>query len=76
LFDDDDGENREIGTDDAASDGFTFAFTGTTGTITRMAFGEEETDTSWMEDTLWKSERETDWDIHSSWGNLVCRSRL
>ena len=56
LFNDYDGKDWEIWTNDAASYGFTFAFAGTTGTIAGVTFGEEETDTSWMEDTLNKLE--------------------
>jgi hypothetical protein len=58
LFDDNDGKNRKIGANDAASDGLTFALAGSTGAVTGVAFGEEETDTSGMEDTLKKLERE------------------
>ena len=52
LFDDDDREDREIGTDDAPSDGFAFTFTGTTRTVAGVTFGKEEANTCWVEDTL------------------------
>jgi hypothetical protein len=50
------GKNREIGTDDTSSNRFAFTFTGTTGTIARMALGKEKTNTSGMENTLRISE--------------------
>jgi hypothetical protein len=52
LFDNDNGKDSEIGTNDAASDGFAFSFSGTSGSVARVAFGEEETNTGGMEDTL------------------------
>lgn len=52
LLDDDDGENGEIGTDDATTDGFTFSLTLATGTVARVTLGKEETDSSGMKDTL------------------------
>lgn len=52
LFDNDDGEDRKIGTDNATTDGLAFAFTSTTGAVARVAFGKEESNTSRMEDTL------------------------
>jgi hypothetical protein len=48
LLDDNEGEDGEIGTHDAATDRLAFAFSGTAGTVTGVAFGEEETDTSGM----------------------------
>jgi hypothetical protein len=79
LLDDDDREDREIGADDAASDGFAFSFSGTAGSVARVPFGEEETDTGGMEDTLkigsaGPNERiDVQGVIHSSWESLVCR---
>ena len=52
LLDDYNRKNREIGTNDAAAYRFAFTFTCTAGTVTGVAFGEEETDTSRMENTL------------------------
>ena len=54
LLYDHDGKNREIGTNDTSSNRFAFTFTGTTGTIARVALGKEKTNTSGMENTLHK----------------------
>jgi len=52
LLDDDDREDREIGADDAASDGFPLSFSGAAGSVARVAFGEKETDTGGVKDTI------------------------
>ena len=52
LFYDDDGEDGKIRTNDTSSNRFAFAFTGTTGTIARVAFGKEKTNTGGVENTL------------------------
>ena len=56
LFDDDKGEDSEIRTDDTTTDGFSFTFAIATGTVARVAFGKEETNTCWMKNTLRKLE--------------------
>lgn len=52
LLDDDEREDGDIGTDDAAADGFALALTGAAGTVARVAVAEEEADTVGEEDTL------------------------
>ena len=46
LLDDRQSQDREILTDDAATDGLALAFTGTTGSVAGVAVGKEELDTS------------------------------
>jgi len=55
LLYDDNGKNREIGTDNTSSNRFAFAFTGTTRAIARVALGKEKTNTSGVENTLQES---------------------
>jgi hypothetical protein len=72
LLHDDDGKNREIGTDDTSSNRFAFAFTGTTGTIARVALGKEKTNTSGMENTLRGEVRKiekNEWEVTFFMGN-------
>lgn len=52
LLDDDKRENGNIGTDDAATNGFALALTGAAGTVARVTVGEEEADTVGEENTL------------------------
>lgn len=52
LFDNNDGKDRKIGTNDATTDRLAFTFTSTTGTVARVASGKEESNTSRMENTL------------------------
>lgn len=52
LLDDYEGEDGNIGTDDAATDGLALALTGAAGAVARVAVGEEEADTVGHEDTL------------------------
>jgi len=52
LLDDAKGENGKIHSDNAATNGFTLAFTGTAGSVTGVTFREEETDTGWVHDSL------------------------
>lgn len=40
-------QSREVGIDDASANGFTFALSGTTWTIARMSFLQEQADTGW-----------------------------
>lgn len=55
LLDDHKRENGEIRTDDAATDGFTFALAIASRTVARMALGKEKTNTCRMKNTLRKS---------------------
>ena len=52
LLDDDDGEDGNVGVDDASTNGLALALAVTTGTVTRVAVREEKTDTVRQEDTL------------------------
>jgi hypothetical protein len=52
LLDNNNGENSKIRTDNATTNRLAFTFTSTTGTIARVAFGEEEANTSRMKNTL------------------------
>jgi len=52
LLDDAEGEDGEIHCDDATTDGFTLAFTGTTWAVAGVTFREEEADTGWVHDSL------------------------
>jgi len=52
LFDDDNGQNGNIGADDASTDGFALALTIPSSTVTGMAVGKEKTDTVWDKYTL------------------------
>ena len=72
LFHNHDGQDREIRTDDAAANRLAFTFSGTTGTVARMTFGQEEAHTCGMKDTLGISRHFKI--IHSSSEILVCHS--
>jgi hypothetical protein len=52
LFDDNNGKDSKIRTDDAAADRLAFAFSCTAGAVAGVAFREKKTDTGGMEDTL------------------------
>lgn len=56
LLDDDEGEDGNVGTDDAPTDGLALALTLATGTIARVSIGEEETDTVGKQNTLFHGE--------------------
>lgn len=51
-LDDGEGEDGEIGSDDAATDGLALALTGAAGAVAGVAVGEEEADTGRVHDTL------------------------
>lgn len=52
LLDDAQSENGQIHADDASTNGFTLALTGTAGSVAGVALGEKEADTSWVHNTL------------------------
>ena len=52
LLDDGDGENRDVGADDAASDGLANSLSGSSGAVARVALGQEEADSVCLQDTL------------------------
>ena len=52
LLDNAESQNGEIHSDDATTNRFTLALTGAAGSVAGVAFGEEETDTGWMHDSL------------------------
>lgn len=52
LLDNDDGEDSNIGADNAATDGFALALTSAAGAVARVTVGQKETDTVGKEDTL------------------------
>jgi hypothetical protein len=52
LLDNAEGEDGEIHSDDAATDGFTLALTSSAGAVAGVAFAEEETNTGWVHDSL------------------------
>lgn len=52
LLDDRESQNGEIHSNDAATDGFALALSGTAGTITGMTIGKEKADTSRVHDSL------------------------
>lgn len=52
LLDDAEGQDREIGGDDAAADGLAAALAGAAGLVARVAVGEEEADAVGVHDTL------------------------
>lgn len=52
LLDNAEGEDREIHADDAATDRLSLALTGASGSVARVALGEEEADTGRVHDTL------------------------
>ena len=56
LLDDDEGEDGNVGTDDAPTNGFALAFTGATNAVARVSIGEEETDTVRKENALFHGE--------------------
>lgn len=56
LLDDDEGEDGDVGTDDAPTDGLALALTVATGTVARVTIGEEEADTLGKQDTLFHGE--------------------
>jgi len=52
LLDDDDGENGDIGVDDATTDGLALTFTGSTSSVARVTVSQEETGSLGEENTL------------------------
>jgi len=52
LLDDGESENGKIHSNDAATDGFTLALTGTTWSVAGVAVGEEKSNTGWVHDSL------------------------
>ncbi len=52
LLDDREGEDGEVGTDDAAADRLALALAAAAGAVARVAVGEEEADTVGGNDTL------------------------
>ena len=52
LLDDNEGEDGDIGADDAATNRLAAALTGATGAVARVAVGKEEADTVGDKDTL------------------------
>jgi len=52
LLDDDEGEDGDIGADDATTNGLALAFTSSADTVARVTIGEEEADTVGDENTL------------------------
>ena len=52
LLDDGEGEDGEIGADDAAADGLAATLTVAAGPVAGVAVGEEESDTGGVHDTL------------------------
>jgi len=52
LLDDAEGEDGKIHGDDATTNGFTLALTGTTWAVAGVTIGEEEADTGWVHDSL------------------------
>ena len=52
LFNDDKGQNGNIGSDDASSDGFALTLAGAAGAVARVPVGEEEADARGEEDAL------------------------
>jgi hypothetical protein len=56
LLDDDQGENGDIGTNDAAANWLALALTSATGSVAGVTIGKEESDTVGEEDTLFHGE--------------------
>ena len=52
LLDDNEGEDSDVGADDAAADGLALALTGAAGAVARVPVGEEKADTVGKEDAL------------------------
>ena len=52
LLDDGKGEDGEIHSDDASTDGFALALTGAAGSVARVPIRQEQADSSWMHDSL------------------------
>ena len=52
LLDDGESEYGKIHANDAATDGFTLALTGSARSVAGVSIGEEETDTGWVHDSL------------------------
>ena len=52
LLDDDEGEDGDVGTDDAPADRLALPLARAAGTVTRVAISEQESDTERKEDTL------------------------
>jgi hypothetical protein len=52
LLDNNEGEDREVGTNDTTTDRLSLALTGTARTVARVALGEQETNTVRQKDTL------------------------
>lgn len=52
LLDDDNGQDGNVGVDDAASDRLSLSFTGSSGSVARVTVGQEETGSVGKENTL------------------------
>jgi hypothetical protein len=52
LLDDDDGQDGNVGVDDATSNGLSLSFTGSSGSVTRVTVGEEKSGSVGEENTL------------------------
>jgi len=52
LLDDAEGENGQVHSDNASTDGFTLALTGTAWAVAGVTIGEEEANTGWVHDSL------------------------
>jgi len=52
LFDNDEGKNGDIGSDDAATNRFASTFTSAASSVAGMSIGKKEPDTVWQENTL------------------------
>ncbi len=56
LFDNDDGQDGDVGVDDTSSNGFSLSFTGSTSSVTRVTGGKEESGSLREKDTLFHGE--------------------
>ena len=56
LLDDDEGEDGDVGTDDAPADGLALALTVATSAVARVSIGEEEPNTVGKQNTLFHGE--------------------
>jgi hypothetical protein len=52
LLDDDDGQDGDVGVDDATSNRLSLSLTGSSGSVTRVTVGQEETSSVGKENTL------------------------
>lgn len=52
LLDDDNGQDGDVGVDDATSDGLSLSFTGSSSSVARVTVGQEETGSVGKENTL------------------------